>query len=127
MAIRLKIWLLVHKINFQSCYFSKLISCCLVTGLVSSCQQVQKISDVFINPTPREQYARNFENRIDYKKWHTSFQAALKDSLRINLPYVVVGQFQADDFPVYSYTATFRRIDRFFGFITYQNIHQFGL
>ncbi len=77
---------------------------------LGSCKQVQQISDVFVEPSPREAYARNFaKDHLIYARWRTSFETVMKDSLKIDLPFVEVGSFFAQDFPVYGYTTNLLR------------------
>ncbi|WP_339715693.1 peptidoglycan DD-metalloendopeptidase family protein [uncultured Kriegella sp.] len=72
--------------------------------ILGSCKQVQKISDVFVRPTPREIYARNFEDGdLNYFQWNRAFELALEDSLQITLPFYEVGEFPAQKFPVYGF------------------------
>lgn len=72
--------------------------------VLGSCKQVQKISDVFVQPTAREIYARNFEDGdLNYFRWNRAFELALEDSLQITLPFYEVGEFSPQNFPVYGF------------------------
>jgi len=58
-----------------------------------------------VPPSPREAYARNFEeNDTIFKQWDASFELALNDSLKVELPYVEVGRFTKNYFSTYGYT-----------------------
>jgi hypothetical protein len=77
---------------------------------ISSCRQFRQLSDVFVAPSPRELYGRNFEKgHFIYNSWVKSFDSALGDSLQIALPYFEVGSFLAQDFPVYGYSTFLSR------------------
>ena len=76
----------------------------LLLCIIGSCKQVQKISDVLVQPSPREVYARNFsEESMDYTAWKNAYKLGLQDSLIIKLPYIEVGNFTYNDFQVYAY------------------------
>ena len=81
---------------------------CLI--LLGACKEVQKNSDVFTQPTPRELYARNFlEGDTSYLQWKTSFESALRDTLQIDLPFHEVGHFDTVDFQAYSFNTQLRQ------------------
>ena len=68
------------------------------------CKQAQKVADILSKPTPRELYARQFEkDTILFASWEKTFTEALKDSLRIELPYSENGIFFSQNTMAYSY------------------------
>lgn len=72
---------------------------------VAACKQARKLADVFVPPSPREAYARGFSKEHQlYARWGASFEAALRDSLQVPLPYLEAGHFSAVDYPVYGYS-----------------------
>ena len=100
---------LLHTVCFIKNLPQRLIGfTALLIGL-SSCKEVQQISDIITKPTPRELYARDYDNNLDYLKWHASYQTALHDSLYIELPYAEVGIFSDENLPVYSYDVHLER------------------
>lgn len=73
----------------------------------SGCSGIQKVTDSITNPTAREIYKREFkDNEQAYSNWHDAYQAALNDSISVNLPYVEKGKFNADIDEVYTYDIT---------------------
>ncbi|SDB54580.1 Murein DD-endopeptidase MepM and murein hydrolase activator NlpD, contain LysM domain [Flavobacteriaceae bacterium MAR_2010_188] len=69
-----------------------------------SCKQVQKVTDIVIQPTEREKYARNFgENDSLYIGWTSEFEIRKGDSLSIDLPYAGQGTFSSYRNEVLSY------------------------
>tara|TARA_Y100000815_G_scaffold40548_2_gene33363 strand:- start:2909 stop:4042 length:1134 start_codon:yes stop_codon:yes gene_type:complete len=73
----------------------------------SGCSGIQKVTDSITNPTAREIYKREFkENEQAYSNWQDTYQAALNDSISVNLPYVEKGKFNADIDEVYTYDIT---------------------
>lgn len=126
MAKRSKIWFPSDMLNFHKNLLSKLIYCGVLLICISSCKEVQQISDIFTKPTPRELYARDLENNSDYLKWHASYQTALADSLFIELPYAEVGKFSSNHFfPVYSYDVQLERGEKLMVDITSDSIFAF--
>ena len=83
----------------------------MVTIIVfNGCKQAQKIADVIMKPTPRELYARTFENdTLLYNAWGNVFENALKDSVLIQLPYSERGVFFAENSEAYSYDLMLQR------------------
>ncbi|KKN11946.1 hypothetical protein LCGC14_1021410 [marine sediment metagenome] len=78
--------------------------------LFNGCKQAQKVADVLTKPTPRELYARQFENDTSmYNAWENVFENALKDSVQIQLPYSESGVFFAENIEAYSYDLTLER------------------
>ncbi len=69
------------------------------------CKQITKATDLIINPTPREVYAREFKNdSLNFPEWNRAYESALMDSLDITFPYVETGSFFSGAAPrVYSY------------------------
>jgi murein DD-endopeptidase MepM/ murein hydrolase activator NlpD len=75
----------------------------IISLIMVSCKQVQKISDIFVQPSPREVYSRNFESDdVKFIQWQSAFEVALQDSLLIELPYAEIGNFGSSKLPVYS-------------------------
>jgi len=77
----------------------------VMTIAVSSCNQIRNIADVFVKPTARELYAREFEKQdsLSYNKWHKEFLTSKNDSLQIRLPYVEQGAYFKNRLVVYTY------------------------
>lgn len=74
---------------------------CLV---FSSCKEVQKITDIFVPPSERELYARNFEeDNVEYINWQSAFEDAKLDSVSISLPYSERGNFKGNDAQAHQY------------------------
>jgi len=73
--------------------------------IISSCkEEIQKVADVFVQPTAREVYERKFEkDDFELLNWKNAFDTAKKDSIQITLPYSESGVFSEDGFYVYSY------------------------
>ena len=61
----------------------------IVIAVILSCKQYRTtISDIFVRPTEKEIYVRQFEgDSIFNYKWNNAYVAAKNDSLPINLPY----------------------------------------
>lgn len=72
--------------------------------LVSSCSQVNTITDFITNPSARELYQREFEDAPEtFARWEEAGQLALHDSISVHLPYSEAGVFRPGEFPTYSY------------------------
>ena len=61
----------------------------IVIVIILSCNQYRTtISDIFVRPTEKEIYVRQFEgDSIFQLKWNNAYLAAKNDSLHVNLPY----------------------------------------
>jgi murein DD-endopeptidase MepM/ murein hydrolase activator NlpD len=91
-----------HKKWFQGVI--KVAGISLTILVLASCNQVQKISDIFEPPTEREKYERTFdENDTRFIAWRNAAKRALGDTLSISLPYSEVGAFPSDFSFVYGY------------------------
>ncbi|RDK88763.1 M23 family metallopeptidase [Marinirhabdus gelatinilytica] len=81
-----------------------LFSFFILVLLLAGCEQVQKVTDVVVQPTAREVYDRNFEKDDSLLlKWKKAFGRALQDSIIVTLPYAESGIYSAENFNVYSY------------------------
>lgn len=70
----------------------------------SGCSGIQKVTDTITNPTAREIYKREFrDNEQVYNNWQAAYDAALKDSITITLPYAEKGKFNPFTDEVYTY------------------------
>ncbi len=71
---------------------------------LSSCKEVQKITDIIVPPSERELYARNFEeDNVEYVNWQSAFEHAKLDSVSVSLPYSERGNFKGDDAIAHQY------------------------
>ena len=76
----------------------------LILGiLVYSCSGITKATDIFVKPTARELYLRNFDSPELVQIWEEQADLALKDSVLVLPPYSEQGKFFPGSFPVYSY------------------------
>lgn len=81
-------------------YFSGL----LLVGISIGCSQLDKAKDLITNPSAKEKYKREFTNSRElFSLWENQVDAALKDSLQIELPYLSTGNFTPRGFLIYSY------------------------
>lgn len=63
-----------------------------------------EVTDIIVQPTPREVYQREFEEEnFRYNAWESAFERSLQDSLVIPLPYQEAGYFVTGSMAVYSY------------------------
>ena len=77
--------------------------------LLIGCEQVQKVTDVVIQPTAREVYDRTFEKDDSLLLlWKKAFSKAQQDSILVTLPYAESGTFSSENFNVYSYDVQLR-------------------
>ena len=82
-------------------YFSGFL---LIISLIISCSGVNKAKDIFIKPTAREKYEREFsKDPAAFAQWKTSFENALFDSIAVPLPYSEAGKFSVTASEIYSY------------------------
>ena len=91
--------------NFILLFLKGRTLCCgLCFFLLAGCSQVRQLSDVFVKPTPREKYARNFaQDSTKFQSWIQAFKRSLQDSISVALPYSEMITFP-DRFPfAYSY------------------------
>ncbi|WGF93275.1 M23 family metallopeptidase [Aequorivita marisscotiae] len=81
--------------------------------IASGCKQVRKAADVFVQPTAREVYERNFsKNDSLLVNWNKAFERAKQDSIQITLPYSESGVFSKENFNVYSYNIQLKEGER---------------
>lgn len=77
--------------------------------LFIGCEQVQKATNIVIQPTAREAYASRFEKDDSLlAHWKKAFIKAQQDSIIVTLPYAESGVFSAETFNVYSYDVQLR-------------------
>lgn len=75
-----------------------------------ACNEVQKISDAIVRPSPREVYARGFgENDVIHKQWRDHFRSALHGGVHVSFPYREIASFPTAEFPVYSYVMNLKQ------------------
>ena len=66
----------------------------LVAVCVFACSKLNKFTDTLTQPSAREIYKREFEERpAVFSHWQAKFESAKTDSLQVNLPYAEVGSF----------------------------------
>lgn len=76
----------------------------LAIFLVTSCSQINTVTDFITNPSARELYEREFEDSPEtFALWEAVGKQALHDSITVHLPYTEVGIFRPEEFPTYSY------------------------
>ena len=90
------------------------ITLILLSIIISSCkEEIQKAADVFVKPTAREVYERNFsKNDSLLLQWKNAFKNAKHDSIQITLPYSESGIFSEENFNVYSYNIQLKEGER---------------
>ncbi|MEH6679194.1 MAG: M23 family metallopeptidase [Sediminicola sp.] len=72
---------------------------------ICACKEVQKITDIVVQPSEREKYARNFpDGHLGHQNWLNAFEKAKMDSLTVTLPYSERGTFGANDPLAHQYT-----------------------
>lgn len=81
------------------------ISCPACTSIATGITNgFTKVADVITQPTARQQYAREFKDNKDlFSAWEAEYDAAVKDSLEVSLPYGEKGNFSPNANGVYSY------------------------
>ena len=87
----------------------------ILLGIIfSSCkEEIQKAAEIFVKPTAREVYERNFsKNDSLLLQWKNAFENAKRDSLQITLPYSESGVFSEENFNVYSYNIQLKEGER---------------
>lgn len=74
---------------------------------ILGCKQIRKVTDIIVQPSARELYAREFQDSdtLGLIAWKDEFQKAKNDSLTIILPYVEIGSYFKNRNVVYSYQA----------------------
>ncbi len=76
----------------------------LVLTCVWACSKLNQVTDAITQPSAREIYEREFQERpAVFSRWQAEFEAAKKDSLRVNLPYAEAGKFSFQQNEVLSY------------------------
>lgn len=90
------------------------ITLILLSIIISSCkEEIQKAADVFVKPTARETYERNFsKNDSLLHQWKNAFENSKRDSIQITLPYSESGVFSEENFNVYSYNIQLKEGER---------------
>src|SRR5690606_21505697 len=81
------------------------ITLILLSIIISSCkEEIQKAADVFVKPTAREVYERNFSISDSLVlRSNNAVETAKRASLQISLPYPDSGFFPVEYFLVYSH------------------------
>lgn len=80
----------------------------IFVSLIVSCSKIEKAGDLLKGLSPREQYQK--ENEISdelFELWNSRIDLALRDQIKIDLPYSEQGQLMPRDFSVFSYEAYF--------------------
>lgn len=63
-----------------------------------------KVTDIFVKPTARELYQREFEeDQFRFSVWENAYEKSLEDSLLIEMPFQMAGYFVSGNMEVYSY------------------------
>lgn len=75
----------------------------LAISCLSCSGGLNKVTDVFTNPTAREVYRREFKDNSAINEWEDAYINAQKDSLTVTLPYGEKGAFNPGSNLVYSY------------------------
>lgn len=89
------------KINFNYTFIIILLALIFVI----SCSKVNKVKDVFNQPTAREKYERDIEkDPAAFAQWKNVFENALFDSVAVTLPYSEAGKFSHVIPKIYTYT-----------------------
>lgn len=72
--------------------------------LLTGCSQLNKATDLISNPTAKERYKRDFQVSDElFHIWEDQTDLAMRDSLKIETPFLQAGHFKPRTFPVYSY------------------------
>ncbi len=80
------------------------ISFLLAFILMHSCSRMNNAKDLFIKPTAKEIYERDFaQDPVALADWKIASEKALFDSIAISLPYSEAGNFSATTSEVYTY------------------------
>jgi len=97
-----------------NCFLRRIFIILGFSILAMACKQARKVSDLITRPTPRELYARQFENdSAVFAEWENEFENTFADSLRIELPYLEKGIFFKDSKIAYSYDFLLQRGETF--------------
>jgi murein DD-endopeptidase MepM/ murein hydrolase activator NlpD len=76
----------------------------LLFWALGACKEVQKLTDIIKKPSPRELYARNFEEENkNYLNWQDAFERAKADSISVTLPYNERGNFVGEEGQAHAY------------------------
>lgn len=82
--------------------------------ILTSCKQVQKVSDVITNPSAREILEREFKaDDIIFDYYETTYQIAKQNRLQLELPSVLQSKSDTVDFKILAYTLNLKRGERF--------------
>lgn len=82
----------------------KLLFLLLLIFLFTGCSQFNKATDLITNPSAREKYQRDLEISDElFALWEDQVEIALKDSLKVETPYLQAGIFKPRSFNIYSY------------------------
>lgn len=72
--------------------------------LLAGCSQLNKATDLVTNPTAKERYKRDLNVSEElFRLWEEQLDLALKDSVKIEPPFLLAGHFKPKSFPVYSF------------------------
>ena len=72
--------------------------------LLGSCSRMNKAKDLFVKPTAREKYERDFTgDPAAFAAWKKAFENAIFESVAVSLPYSEAGKFSASSQDIYSY------------------------
>lgn len=76
----------------------------LLLFLITGCSQIQKVTDIVIQPTAREVYARDFKETDSlFVKWTNSMAKAKNNSLQVTAPFILNGNFSSNELSSYGY------------------------
>src|SRR5699024_2514696 len=72
--------------------------------LVTSCSQINTVTDFITNPSAKELYEREFKDAPEtFALWKSVGEQALHDGISVHLPYTEVGVYRPKEFSTYSY------------------------
>ena len=72
-----------------------------------SCSKLNNAKDLFVEPTARERYERDFaHDPVTFAQWQKTFENALFDRVAVSLPYSEAGKFTASMPQVYAYNVS---------------------
>ena len=81
---------------------------------VTGCSQLNKATDLISNPTAKERYKRDFQVSDElFQLWEDQTDLAMRDSVKIETPFLQAGHFKPRNFPVYSYNIDLKTGEKF--------------
>ncbi len=95
--------------------YLKYLGLTLLLFLITFCSQIQKVTDIVVQPTAREVYARDFKEKDSlFVRWTNAMVTAKTNSLQVTTPFILHGNFSPNELASYGYKIKLQEGEKLF-------------